>query len=272
MRLFLCFLCLWPLSLGVTSPEKLFCSLCKTILNIRYLIIILQISLEKGECFDFNHALGCIYPTLNTIRLLGQVYHFSLLICYPCSFYFHAWMLVALWEWNSLFLITLWKTRNLPQILISWLLLLFYPCLLLVTLSAMMKSSKHCLQLHKYFVVNALIEFEMFSKLCWEMHPLILKSLVNRLSPIISASILKELLKELMWLSQWDSSYSHILKLFWNQYVVLKLPSSSIFKGYQMHFSAQAQRKKIHPEKRSLFFQKNLFSYILRNETFQSQG
>ena len=93
-----CFLCLWPLSLGVTSPEKLFCSLCKTILNIRYLIIILQISLEKGECFDFNHALGCIYPTLNTIRLLGQVYHFSLLICYPCSFYFHALMLVALWE------------------------------------------------------------------------------------------------------------------------------------------------------------------------------
>ena len=34
----------------------------------------------------------------NIIRLLGRVYHFSWLICYPYSFYFHALMLVAPWE------------------------------------------------------------------------------------------------------------------------------------------------------------------------------
>ena len=31
-----------------------------------YLIIILLISLEKGECFDFNPSLECLYPTLCT--------------------------------------------------------------------------------------------------------------------------------------------------------------------------------------------------------------
>ena len=43
------------------------------------------ISLEKGECFDFNHCLGCVYPALYIIRVLCRVYHSSLLICYPCS-------------------------------------------------------------------------------------------------------------------------------------------------------------------------------------------
>ena len=47
--------------------------------------IILQFSLEKGECFDFNDSLGCVYPTLYIIRLLRRFYHFSLLICYPSS-------------------------------------------------------------------------------------------------------------------------------------------------------------------------------------------
>ena len=75
--------------------------MCKTILKVRNLIIILWISLEKGEYFDFNHFLGCIYPTLYIItRFLGQAYHFSLLICYPCSFYFHALILVSLWKWK----------------------------------------------------------------------------------------------------------------------------------------------------------------------------
>ena len=32
------------------------------------------------------------------IRLLGGIYHFSFLICYPCLFYFHALILVAHWE------------------------------------------------------------------------------------------------------------------------------------------------------------------------------
>ena len=50
--------------IGVTSGEILLCLLCKTILKVSYLIIILWIALEKGECFDFNHSLGCVYPTL----------------------------------------------------------------------------------------------------------------------------------------------------------------------------------------------------------------
>ena len=82
---FLCFLCLCSTYLGVTSAQKLLCLLCKTILEVRYLIIILWIFLEKGECFDFNHSLGSVHTTLYIIRLLGQVYHFSLLNCYPCS-------------------------------------------------------------------------------------------------------------------------------------------------------------------------------------------
>ena len=52
---FLYFLGLWSLSLGVTSAEKL-CLLRKTILKVSYLIIVLWISLEKRECFDFNHS------------------------------------------------------------------------------------------------------------------------------------------------------------------------------------------------------------------------
>ena len=53
--------------------------------KVSYLVIILWISLENGECFDFIHSLGCVYPTLNISRPLGGVYHFSLLICYTCS-------------------------------------------------------------------------------------------------------------------------------------------------------------------------------------------
>ena len=62
------------------------CLLCKTSLKVRYVIIILWISLEKGACFDYNHSWECVYPSLYIIRFLGQVYHFSLLICYPYSF------------------------------------------------------------------------------------------------------------------------------------------------------------------------------------------
>ena len=70
----------------VSGPFKLLCLLYKTILKVSYPIIILWISLEKGECFDFNHSLGCVYPTLYIIRLLCRVYHFSLLLCYPSSY------------------------------------------------------------------------------------------------------------------------------------------------------------------------------------------
>ena len=55
--------------------------------------------LEKlDDIVCYNDAVGCVYPTLYIIRLLRRVYHFSLLICYPSSLYFHAFMLVAFWE------------------------------------------------------------------------------------------------------------------------------------------------------------------------------
>ena len=84
--LLLYFICLWSLYLEVTSAEKFLCLSCKTILKVSYLIIILWISPRKGECVELNHSLGCVYPTSYIIRVLGQVYHFSLLVFYLCSF------------------------------------------------------------------------------------------------------------------------------------------------------------------------------------------
>ena len=58
---------------------------CHERLYSQYLIIILWISLEKGECFNLNN-LQAVCPTLQIfIRLLGRFYHCSLLIRYPCS-------------------------------------------------------------------------------------------------------------------------------------------------------------------------------------------
>ena len=70
-QFFLYFLCLWSFELGVTSAEKLLCLLCKTILKASYQIIILWLSLEKGECFNFNYSFGCVYRMLYIFRLLG---------------------------------------------------------------------------------------------------------------------------------------------------------------------------------------------------------
>ena len=42
--------------------------------------------MKKGEYFDFNYLLGSLPCLYTRIRLLGQVYHFSQLICYPYSF------------------------------------------------------------------------------------------------------------------------------------------------------------------------------------------
>ena len=64
---FFYFLCFWSLYLVLTSAEKLLCLLCKTISKVSYL----WITLEKTECFDFSHYLGCVYATLYIIRLLG---------------------------------------------------------------------------------------------------------------------------------------------------------------------------------------------------------
>ena len=50
-------------------------------LKSEFLIIFMWICLEKGECFNLNHSLGCPPYLYNIIRLLGQIYHFSLLIC-----------------------------------------------------------------------------------------------------------------------------------------------------------------------------------------------
>ena len=63
-------LSLVPLTRSYQCREIL-CLLCKTILKVSYLINVLWISLEKGESFDFNHSLGCVYLTLYLIRILG---------------------------------------------------------------------------------------------------------------------------------------------------------------------------------------------------------
>ena len=78
-------LSLVPVSGSYWCRELVASLLCKTILKVSYLIIILWSSLEKETCFDSNYSLGCVYPTLYVIRLLGWVYFFSLLICYPSS-------------------------------------------------------------------------------------------------------------------------------------------------------------------------------------------
>ena len=46
--------------LGVTGTWKLLFMLCKTISKVRYVIIILWISLERGDCFDLNRSFGCL--------------------------------------------------------------------------------------------------------------------------------------------------------------------------------------------------------------------
>ena len=84
---FIYIFCLWSLYQGVTRAQKLVCLLRKTILiNSQVSEHYFMDFLEKRECFGLTHSLGCVYPTLYIIRLLGRVYHFSLLICYPCPF------------------------------------------------------------------------------------------------------------------------------------------------------------------------------------------
>ena len=94
---FLYFLCLWSFYLGIISAEKLLCLLYKIILKVSYPIIILWISLEKGECFDFNHTLGYAYPTMYIIRLLCRVYRYSLLICYPSSYIMYIYIYIYIY-------------------------------------------------------------------------------------------------------------------------------------------------------------------------------
>ena len=72
---FIYIFCLWSLYQGVTRAQNLLCLLCKSILiNSQVSEHYFMDFLEKGECFDLNHSLGCAYPTLYIIRLLGRVY------------------------------------------------------------------------------------------------------------------------------------------------------------------------------------------------------
>ena len=70
-------------SLVVTSPWRMLCFYGKTISKVRFQVSGLGISLKKKECFGFNHSLESLPYFIHQNRLLGQVYHFSLLICYP---------------------------------------------------------------------------------------------------------------------------------------------------------------------------------------------
>ena len=61
-----------------------------------------EVKPKKGEL--------AIYPTpYIIIRILDHIYHFNLLICYPCSFYFHALMLVGPSEQNLSLFNNTWK-------------------------------------------------------------------------------------------------------------------------------------------------------------------
>ena len=69
---FLYFLYLWSLWLRVTSAVKLLCLLCKFSLKVRYLIIILWITLENWE-FWFQSLFWVCHPNLYICRRLRWV-------------------------------------------------------------------------------------------------------------------------------------------------------------------------------------------------------
>ena len=64
--------------------------------------------LGKWRVFWFQSLFRMCLP-IRDLRLPGQVYRLSLLICYHCSFYFHGLMLVVLWEWKLSLLNGIWK-------------------------------------------------------------------------------------------------------------------------------------------------------------------
>ena len=76
--------------LQIGKKEKILLQIDKkTVLTrgkITFLITTLWICLKKGKCFDFNYSFGSLPYLYIPFRLLDQVYHFSLLICYPYSF------------------------------------------------------------------------------------------------------------------------------------------------------------------------------------------
>ena len=75
--------------LQIGKKEKILLQIDKkTVLTrgkITFLITTLWICLKKGKCFDFNYSFGSLPYLYIPFRLLDQVYHFSLLICYPYS-------------------------------------------------------------------------------------------------------------------------------------------------------------------------------------------
>ena len=60
----------------------------------------LRVPVTLNRSIFNNPSLRFFYLTLYIIRLIDRVYLSSLLICYPCSFYFHTLMLVSLWDWK----------------------------------------------------------------------------------------------------------------------------------------------------------------------------
>ena len=101
-------LSLVPLTRSYCCLEIVVCLLCKTIHKVSIWSLFCVFP-WKSECFNLNNSLGYLHTLYLIIRLLGWAYDFSLLICYPCSFYFHALTLLALWEYNLPPLDDTWK-------------------------------------------------------------------------------------------------------------------------------------------------------------------
>ena len=74
--------------LQIGKKEKIFLQIDKNTVLTRGKItfLITSLCLKKGKCFDFNYSFGSLPYLYIPFRLLDQVYHFSLLICYPYPF------------------------------------------------------------------------------------------------------------------------------------------------------------------------------------------
>ena len=83
-------LSLVPLTRSYCCLEIDACLSCKTIHKVG-IWSLFCVFLGKVSVLIWITLLGIYHTLYIIIRLLGWVYHFSLLICYPCSFYFHAW-------------------------------------------------------------------------------------------------------------------------------------------------------------------------------------
>ena len=108
--------CLWCFQL-VPGHSSLYNMFWWTFLFIWSCKTIFPLSTKINlSCFALCIELHTKSELFQIIRLLGRVYHFSLLICCPDLFYFQLWCWQPFRSVNFLLLMTLRKTRNLQQV------------------------------------------------------------------------------------------------------------------------------------------------------------